>query len=305
MNQLLLLSPTNSETPSMMTTDNLHPGYPYITHTDLDYDLPNQHYKWLYLATIINPINGDPRIISKVDREGAPYNKGELITQLVDNVEEDVEEGIGGEYGIGGDTYLDFQFLSVLGSLADQGLNAKCLCMVQAEYKKHSLERWEQNPEAWERALLTERQGYQQAKWAHNTQVADIKIQLRWVKFASCMTPLLPDCPGAPAFAFPCYVGAHIVTRNRSQARWGPCHWCGGQGLNMHRAKDCKDPHKCCWILCPGRCVVPEHHSGYWAWIITGNKCPYNGDHQGQMPWGDYAWKQDVILMEMDPTNNW
>ena len=85
---------------------------------------------------------------------------------------------MGGEYGVGGDAYLNSQFLVALGSLADQRLNAECLRMVQAECEKRSLERWEGHLEARERALLTERQGYQQAKRAHNTKVADIKIRL-------------------------------------------------------------------------------------------------------------------------------
>ena len=111
--------PTLSETQSVVTTDNLHPGWPYIAHTNLDYDLPQQDYERPYLAAIMNPINGDPRIISKADKEGAPYNEGELVAQPVENVEEDIEEGTGGEYGVGGDAYLDSQFLTALGSLAD------------------------------------------------------------------------------------------------------------------------------------------------------------------------------------------
>lgn len=157
-------SPTNSEAPSVTTTENLHPGWPYIAHTDLDYDLSQQDYERPYLVAIMNPINGDPRVISRADREGAPYDEGELIAQPVDNIDEDIEEGTGGEYGIGGDAYLDSQFLTTLGSLADRGLNAECLRMVQAECEKRSLERWEGHLEARKRALLTECQGYQQAK---------------------------------------------------------------------------------------------------------------------------------------------
>ena len=288
-NQLPPMSPTNSEAPSTTTTENLHPGWPYITHTDLNYDLPPENYERPYLVAIMNPINGDPRVISNADREGAPYNEAELVTQPVDNIEEDVKEGVGGEYGVGEDAYLNSQFLMALGSLADQGLNAECLRMVQAECEKCSLERWKGHLEAREKALLTERQGYQQAKRVHNTWVADIKIRLRRAKFASRMTPLLQDHPGIPAFAFPSHMGAHIVTGERSQNRRGPCHWCRGRGLDMYQAKDCEDPHKRYRILHPGRCLVPEHHSGYWARIIAGNECPYDGNHHRAMPRGDYT----------------
>ena len=234
-NHMPPVSPTLSETRSIATTDNLHPGWPYIAHTDLDYDLPQQNYERPYLAVSINPINGDPQIISRADREGAPYNEGELTAQSVEHVEEDLEEGTAGEYGIGGDAYLDSQFLTALGSLADRGLNAECLWMVQAECEKRSLEQWEGHLEARERALLTEWQGYQQAKRAHNAKVADIKIRLRRAKFASRMTPLLHDCSGAPAFPFPHHVGAHMTTGEGSRGERVPCHWCGGgRGLDMH-----------------------------------------------------------------------
>ena len=126
-NHMPPVSPTLSETRSVATTDNLHPGWPYIAHTDLDYDLPQQDYERPYLAASMNPINGDPRIISRADREGAPYDEGELTAQPVEHVEGDIEEGTGGEYCIGGDAYLDSQFLTTLGSLADRGLNAECL----------------------------------------------------------------------------------------------------------------------------------------------------------------------------------
>lgn len=66
-NQLPPTSPTLSKTPSTGTTENLHPGWPYMAHTDLDYDLPPQEYERLYLAAIMNPINGDPRVISRAD----------------------------------------------------------------------------------------------------------------------------------------------------------------------------------------------------------------------------------------------
>ena len=72
------MSPTNSKAPSVTTTENLHPGWPYIAHTDLDFDLPEQNYEQSYLTAIINPINRDLRIISRADQEGALYNKGLL-----------------------------------------------------------------------------------------------------------------------------------------------------------------------------------------------------------------------------------
>ena len=104
------------------------------------------------------------------------------------------------------------------------------------------------------------------------------------------MTPLLHDHSGAPAFPFLCHVGAHMVTGEGSRGERAPCHWCGGgRGLDMHHPRDCPDPHKRCRMLRPGRCVVLEHHSGYWAKIISGNECPYNGDYHGAMPRGDYA----------------
>lgn len=44
-NHLPPTSPMNSCTTSPTTTDNLHLGYPYREYTNLDTDLPNQHYK--------------------------------------------------------------------------------------------------------------------------------------------------------------------------------------------------------------------------------------------------------------------
>lgn len=118
-NQLPPVSPTNSQTSSPTTTDNLHPRHPYKKHTDLNTDLSNQRYECPYLAAIINPIDGDPRIISKADQEGPAYNKGRLTAQPVNDVDEDIKDGTGGNYAIGGDTYLDSQFLYALRSLAN------------------------------------------------------------------------------------------------------------------------------------------------------------------------------------------
>ena len=108
--------------------------------------------------------------------------------------------------------YLDSQFLSALGSLANHGLNAECLQMVHADAKKCALRRWEQRLEAREQALLTERQGLEQAKRMHNTEVANMKKQLQQAKFASQMTPLLHDQPGAPAYGFLQHANVQIMT---------------------------------------------------------------------------------------------
>ena len=124
---------------------------------------------------MINLIDGDPRIIRKADRKGPPYDEGWLTTIPVNDVDKDIEDGTGGDYAIGGEMYLDSQFLSALGSLADCGLNAECLRMVHTDTKKCALRRWEQGLEARERALLTERQGPEQAKRTHNTEVTDMK----------------------------------------------------------------------------------------------------------------------------------
>lgn len=126
-NQLLPTSPTNSCTMSPTTTDDLHSGHPYKEHTDFNTNLSNQHYEQPYLTAMISPIDGDPCLISKANWEGPPYDEGRLTTLPVNDVLEDIEDGTRGEYSIGGDTYLDSQFLSALGSLADRGLNAECL----------------------------------------------------------------------------------------------------------------------------------------------------------------------------------
>jgi hypothetical protein len=141
----------------------------------VDTNLPNQCYKQPYLTAMINPIDRDPWIIRKADHEGPPYDKGQLTTIPVNDVDEDIKDRTRGDYAIRGETYLDSQFLSALRSLADCGLNTECLWMVHANAKKCTLRYWEQGLKAQEQALLTERQGLEQAKKMHNTKVMDMK----------------------------------------------------------------------------------------------------------------------------------
>ena len=268
---LLPTSPTNSHA----TMDKLHLGHLYKEHTKLDTDLPNQCYERLYLIAMINPIDGDPCIIGKADQEGPPYNEGQLTALPVNDMNEDIEDGTRGEYCIRGDTYLSSQFLIALSSLADQGLNTECLCIIHADAKTHALRRWEQGLEAQEWALLMERQGLEQGKRKQTMEVRKARKQLQKAKFTLQMTPLLPDHPGALAYSFPCHVEVWIITEAGAWDRWGCCHWYRSHGLETHWAKDCNDPHKQCWILRPHWCVIPHHHSGYWSFLMITDRCLY------------------------------
>jgi hypothetical protein len=139
---LLKGSEPRSNQPSPTATEDIHPRYPYRENIDNNDDLPQEHYPRPYLAAQVNRSNGDPRILGKVEKGAATYDKGPLEAQPMVVIENDIENKVA-TYPLGENMYLDTNFLQAMGSLNDRGLAADSLHLVQLDGEFRYLEQWE------------------------------------------------------------------------------------------------------------------------------------------------------------------
>jgi hypothetical protein len=205
-----------------------------------------------------------------------------------DPVENDFEDEVE-TYPFGESAYLDTQFLQAIGTLGDRGLAADGLRLVQLDGEFRHLAHWEKRLAERERELVKER-GYLLAKQrkAADTQKTMFD-RLRAAKAASRIAPLLYDRPGRPAMSFK-YKGQPYNIPNETDERVRGCYWCGDKNwLRMHKETDCANPHTHCHRRHPGHCIVPEHHTGYYGFMVGDDVCPYQGNHCGKIISGEHA----------------
>ena len=277
--QLQNNSPTN--------TESLHPGYSFQEHTDKNVNLPNQLYPWPYLSIEVNPTIGDPHIIGKEHMTSPHYDVGPLTAQPVNQVEDDFEQEVE-HYPFGKNTFLDTNFLQVLGTLGDRELAAEGLWMIQLDSERRALKRWENQ--------LTKRENQLHLKWVDlikthdqlNKRCDDIFSCLHQAKAASQLDPHLPDQNSQPGMTFPKPMTRPYYKTSVQEQRANGCYWCGENGLEGHRGKDCLQPHQRCTIYAVSWCVVPDHHSHYYSYFGTEN-CPYNRDHKNTLLSSEHA----------------
>jgi hypothetical protein len=131
-----------SKQTSPTLTENIHLGYPYRENIRDNEDLPKPHYSCPYLAAQVDYITGDPRIRGKDKKGDIPYDEGTLTVTPWDVVPEDIEDKVA-TYPSGEDTYLDTDFLQVMGNLDDKGLVAEALRLVQLQGEFRYLEQWQ------------------------------------------------------------------------------------------------------------------------------------------------------------------
>jgi hypothetical protein len=208
----------------------------------------------------------------------------------------DVEDEVS-QYPFGANAALDPNFLQALGAIGDRGLGAEMVRMIQHEGEERELRRWEKRLQRSELIIQNERRDLILAQELLRNKKVDLQGRLRRAKAASRLIPLLPDRPGAPGMRFP-HPTRPYIHPTQQQRRAGACYWCGrgNQIADLHRARDCPEPHVRCMTLEPGRCVVPEYHKEYYSgryWEEAQGRgkcpCPYRGDHGGMIPRGDHT----------------
>ena len=182
----------NRMTTSPPSTTDLHPGYPFREQTTHDGDLPGQHYPRPYVAARVNPVTGEPRIFGRADKESPTYDEGPLYATKESHVADDMEEEVG-EYPFGEDAYLDPNFLQAMGTIADRGLAAEGLQLVQLDGEKRFLKQWETRLKKREHDVHVERTDYIRHKEQAARKQTEVYDRLREAKAASRLSPLLPD----------------------------------------------------------------------------------------------------------------
>jgi hypothetical protein len=285
--------PPPPKTLSPTGTEPLHPGYPYQEHTDEDTDITTGAFECPYLAMVVDRYSGDPHIHSKKEINSPTYDEGPLQALPIDAwdndpIEDDFEHEVEA-YPFGESAYLDTQSLQAIGTLGDRGLAADGLRLVQLDGEFQHLIQWEKRLAERERELVKKR-GYlleKQCK-AVDTQKG-VFNRLKAAKAASWIAPLLYDHPGRPAMSFKYKGQPYNIPNKTDNLIWG-CYWCGDRNwLCMHKEKDCANLHTCCHRRRPGHCIVPEHHTGYYGFMVGDDICLYKGNHCGKIISGDHA----------------
>jgi hypothetical protein len=204
---------------------------------------------------------------------------------VYDNVEDEVAS-----YPLGEDAYLDTDFLQALSNIDDRGLAAETLRLVQLKSEFRYLERWQKHLETREQAIHLERGDLIQKKHAANAQQMDVYKCLRAMKVASRIIPRLIQCPNGLSMSFPSPTRPYYFPPPPERRKGTACYWCGTTSLLYgHKSKDCALPHQRCDQLKPGRCVVPDHHRGYYSFLTLLKACPYNGNHEDVILLGEHA----------------
>jgi hypothetical protein len=168
------------------STVNLHPGYPWREITVSDTDLPITSQDRPYRAAKTNPITGDPRLLTRVDCEGAVYDNGPLMALPRMDINDEIETSII-EYPFDENSYLDPQFLTLMGNKEDRGLAAKGLCLVQLDADMRSLNKWEQRLLKLEAFVHQERIDHMAKRTALQKTKDNIHRRLRAAKAGTCI----------------------------------------------------------------------------------------------------------------------
>jgi hypothetical protein len=264
----------------MSPTEDIHPGYPYRENLGENDDLPERTYPRPYLAVQVDQVSGDPRIRGKEEKGSIPYDKGMLTAQPMTVVYDDIEDEVA-SYPLGEDAYLDMDFLRAISNIDDRGLAAETLRLVQLQNEFQYLEKWQKRLETREQAIHLERGDLIQKKRAAHTRQTEVYKHLRAAKAASCIILRLIRRPDGPSMSFPSPTRPYYFPPQPERRKGTPCYWCGSNSfLYGHKSKDCALPHQRCDQLKPGRCVVPDHHEGYYSFLKHPKACPYNGNHE-------------------------
>jgi hypothetical protein len=218
-----------------------------------------------------------------------PYDEGTLTAQPMEVVYEDVEDNIA-SYPLGEDAYLDTDFLRAMGNIDNRGLTAETLRLVQLESEFWYLEQWQKRLKTRERAIHLERGDLIQRKHAANVRQTDVYKHLHATKAASCIILRLIRRPDGPSMSFPSPTQPYHFPPPPERQKGTPCYWCRTTSfLYGHKSKDCRLPHQRCDRLKPGRCVIPDHHGGYYSFLTLPEACPYNGNHEDVILSGEHA----------------
>jgi hypothetical protein len=278
-----------SKQTSPALTENIHLGYPYRENIGDNDNLPRPHYSRPYLAAQVDYVSGEPRVRGKDEKNDIPYDEGPLTAQPMEVVYDNIEDKVA-SYPLGEDAYLDTDFLRAMGNIDDRGLATEGLRLVQLQGEFRYLEQWQKHLETREQAIHLKRGDLIQKKCAAHTQQTEVYKRLRAAKAALCIVPRLIQRPEGPSMLFPHPTRPYEHPLKSERRKGTPCHWCGMTSLLYgHKSKDCGLPHQRCNQLKPGRCVVPNHHGGYYSFLDHPEACPYNGNHEGVILLGEHA----------------
>jgi hypothetical protein len=171
-------------------------------------------------------------------------------------------------YPLGEDTYLDTDFLWAMGNLNNWGLAAEGLHLVQLQGEFQHLEQWQKCLETQEQAIHLERGELIQKKHAGHTRQMEVYKWLWATKAVSRLVSRLIQRLEGPSMSFP--HPTRPYTHPTPPERWKGtlCHWCGLNSLlYRHKSRDCALPHQRCDKFKPGRCVILDHHNGYYSFL--------------------------------------
>jgi hypothetical protein len=267
----------------------LHPKYPYRENLGENDNLPVWTYPWPYLAAQTDQVSRDPRVRGKEEKGSIPYDEGTLTAQPMEVVYDDIEDEVA-LYPLGEDAYLDTDFLRAMGNIDDRGLVAESLHLVQLQSEFRYLEKWQKHLKMREQAIHLERGDLIQKKRAAHTRQTEVYKHLRAAKAASRIVSRLIRHPDGPSMSFPSPTRPYDHPPAPERQKGIPCYWCGTTSfLYGHRSKDCALPHQRCDRLKPGRCIVPDHHRGYYSFLDCPKACPYNRNHEDVIVSGKHA----------------
>jgi hypothetical protein len=206
-----------------------------------------------------------------------------------DTIPKDIEDEVA-TYPFGEDAYLDTDFLRAMGNLDDRGLTAKALHLVQLQGEFQYLDQWQCRLEKREQEIHLERGDLIHRKHAAHGKQMDVYKCLCATKAASRIAPRLIARLEGPSLAFPHPTRPYHFPSKEEKQKGTPCHWCRSNSLLYgHKSRDCGLPHQCCNRYRPGRCVVSDHHRGYYSYLDHPQACPYKGNHEGILLSGEHA----------------
>jgi hypothetical protein len=235
---------------SRAATPVAHPGYPYQERLSPDVDdLPQSNGP--YQAVRVNPVTGEPRLLTKEDCDAAAYDEGPVHAQPIGDhggFPEELDHE-GRRYPFDENSMMDIQFLAALGIVADRGLAAENLRLVQAEGEQRALDRWEKRLKAQEEFTLAERRKFHEAKNDLAKKRGDAHRRLQKAKAGGRLGEQLGDMPhrsGLPPRAQGQPYPGPLLALKKEPRR---CYWCSQDAplrgsLTGHRAKYCPTPHR-------------------------------------------------------------
>jgi hypothetical protein len=174
-------------------------------------------------------------------------------------------------------------------------LAADGLCLMQLNGEFRSLKQWEKRLAKWEQDVHLKQGDLIQRKHGALTRQTEVFKRLQKAKAASRLTPHLPNQLEGPGLAFPRPTRPYTHPNQPKRRHANQCYWCGSSSLLYgHKSKDCTLPHQHCDSLALGKCIVPNHHNGYYLFIDHPQACPYKGDHKGALISGEHAWSSQA-----------